>query len=184
MLTLDLFIHLDAVDRTQWTGSPDDRPLTATGFRQAAYLADQLGAERIDGLFSSPALRCRQSLEPLAQRLGLPIQVLPGFRDTLSYQPPSGWETPDRPRNDPLGGAFSAGSAYAALQEIEARVPQGHAVLCSYGDIVPALLAFLAGLSQTAMPPRNTQKGTCYTVVLADGAVSVTSSDPRPDFPR
>jgi len=182
MLTLDIFIHLDAVDRKQWQGAPDDRPLTATGARQAERIADELAREGVDALFSSPALRCRQSLQPLSSKLGMPIEVLPGFRDTLGYQAPPGWENPDRPGGDPLGGAYSAGSAFAALQDIETRVPDGRAVLCSYGDIVPAFLAFLAGAWQVDMPPRNNKKGAVYTVVLNGANATIRSRDPLPDF--
>ena len=152
MLNLDIFIHLDAVDRKQWQGAADDRPLTDLGRQQAERMAEILAAQPVRAIFSSPAARCRESLEPLAEKLGLPIVVLPGFKDTQGYKAPAGWDNPDRPGAAPLGGAQSAGSAFAALKEIEAQVPAGRAVLCSYGDIVPALLAFLSGASGVDMP--------------------------------
>jgi 8-oxo-dGTP diphosphatase len=184
MLTLDMFIHMDAVDRKQWQGAPDDRPLTALGTQQAERIAEELGSQGVDALFSSPALRCRQSLEPLCGKVGRPIEILPGFRDTLGYRAPRGWEHPDRPGADPLGGAYSAGSAFAALQEIRTRVPDGRAVLCSYGDIVPALLAFLAGVWQIEMPPRNDRKGAVFTVVLDGPTGTMTARGPLPGFPQ
>src|SRR5438105_4139807 len=140
MFQLDIFIHMDAVDRKEWQGAPDDRPLTEAGRRQSELMAEQLGAQPLKALYSSPALRCRASLEPLASKTGLSVQVMPGFRDTLGYKAPDGWANPERPA-DPLGGAYSAGSALGALMEAQRQVGDGRAVLCSYGDIVPVLLA-------------------------------------------
>jgi broad specificity phosphatase PhoE len=183
-LTLDIFIHMDAVGRNDWSGAADDRPLTELGRKQAAQIAEELSRAPVSALYSSPAKRCTESMEALSQKSGLPVTVLPGFRDTLGYKAPAGWENPDRP-SDPLGGAASAGSAYAALHEIHAQVPDGgRAVLCSYGDIVPALLAFLSGQSGVEMPPRNNKKGAVYTVKLQDGKAQLTLSEPSAGFPQ
>ncbi|MGH2519290.1 MAG: histidine phosphatase family protein [Chloroflexota bacterium] len=184
MTSLDMFIHMEAVDRKGWSGPPDDRPLTALGLKQAKRIADELGVQPVSAIFSSPALRCRQSLEPLAARVGLPVVVLPGFKDTQGYRAPGGWENPERSGGDPLGGAQSAGSAYAALREIQARVPEGRAVLCSYGDIVPALLAFLSGSYALDMPPRNNQKGATFTVAFDGERLTMSGRPPSADFPK
>jgi len=184
MTTLDIFIHMDAVDRKEWQGAADDRPLTDAGKRQAERIAKELGAAPVQGIFSSPALRCRQSLEPISKACNLPITVLPGFKDTLGYKAPAGWENPDRPGGDPLGGAQSAGSAFAALRDIQTQVGDGHAVLCSYGDIVPALLALLSGIYGIDMPARNNKKGAVFTVQLDGETVRMSSREPAADFPR
>jgi broad specificity phosphatase PhoE len=159
MLTLEIFIHTDAIDRQQWQGPPDDRPLTDLGRRQAERIAEELGAQPVQAIYSSQALRCRDSLEPLARRLGLPIRILPGFQDT-------------------------AESAFAALQEIRTGVPDGRAVLCSYGDVVPALLAYLAAAWGVSVPLRDNRKGAVFTLRF-DGASGVLESrGPTPDFPE
>jgi broad specificity phosphatase PhoE len=67
---------MDAGDRHRWTGDQDRRPLSDLGRRQAARLAAALAATPVHALFSSPALRCRQTLEPLADRFGLRIELL------------------------------------------------------------------------------------------------------------
>ena len=182
-LTLEIFIHMDAVNRNEWQAANDDRPLTELGVKQSQRIAEELRSGPVQALFSSPALRCRQSLEPISQQLNLPINIVQGFRDTQGYRAPPGWERPDRPGPDPLGGAFSAGSAYAALQDIRAKVPSGRAVLCSYGDIIPALFAFLAGAHDLKLPPRMDAKGALYTIVLGDGHVSLTGREPSAGFP-
>jgi broad specificity phosphatase PhoE len=184
-LTLDIFIHMDAVGRNEWTGPGDERPLTELGRSQSDRIASQLTAAPLHALYSSPAKRCTESLEALSEKSGLPVTVLPGFRDTLGYKAPPGWENPDRPGGDPLGGAWSAGSAFSAFEQIRREVPEGgRAVLCSYGDIVPALLAFLAGSSGVEMPAKNNKKGAVYSIRFADGQSTLSLSEPSADFPQ
>lgn len=182
-LTLDIFIHMDAVGRNDWQGVPDDRPLTDKGKEQAQRMADELGSSKVDGIFSSPAARCTESLGALSEKTGLPVQVIPGFRDTLGYKAPKGWENADRPA-DPLGGAISAGSAFAALRQVHAQIPEGRAVLCSYGDIVPALLAFLAGANEQEMPAKDNSKGAVFTIRFDGEKATVEGRAPTAGFPQ
>ena len=67
--------HGRAGDRDAWTAADDGlRPLDGKGRKQAKRLAkalEQLGATR---LVSSPALRCVQTFEPAAKRLGLQLE--------------------------------------------------------------------------------------------------------------
>jgi broad specificity phosphatase PhoE len=182
-LTMGIFIHMDAVGRNEWTGDGDERPLTAVGQQQAERIAEELGASQVDAIYSSPALRCRASLEPLARKTGKPVQVLAGFRDTQGYKAPAGWENPSRPGPDPLGGAYSAGSAFAALKQVQTSLPNGRAVLCSYGDIVPAVLSFVAGAGGGAIPPRLEGRGCVYTVVLDGDKITLSGREAPAGFP-
>jgi phosphohistidine phosphatase SixA len=54
-------------------GPDHQRPLTDRGTRQALSLAQALAPLDIRVLLTSPALRCRQTLEPLAAMLALPV---------------------------------------------------------------------------------------------------------------
>ena len=68
--------HGKAGHRETWAGDDDtQRPLTKAGRRQAEALADRLAGAGVKTLLSSPYVRCVQSLEPLADRLGLPIKT-------------------------------------------------------------------------------------------------------------
>lgn len=89
--------HARAIPRTAWRGRPQSgekgvpnahrgtldllRPLSKTGREQAAALADHLLEERPGRLLASPALRCQQTLEPLALALDLPVEVDEGLAD-------------------------------------------------------------------------------------------------------
>lgn len=158
MLTLDIFIHMDAVDRKQWQGVPDERPLTQLGRQQAERIANELVQPAVKALYSSQALRCQASMEPLSRKLGLPVVVLPGFQDT-------------------------AEKALGALREIHASIPDGRAVLCSYGDVVPALLGLLAESWGMSPPPRDNRKGAVFTLQFDGANGAITSRGPSTEFP-
>jgi probable phosphoglycerate mutase len=58
-----------------------DLPLDASGRAQARALAGKLKSEPIAALYVSPLLRARQTIEPLAAELGLPIRSHEGLLD-------------------------------------------------------------------------------------------------------
>ena len=66
--------HASAGDREEWEGDDRLRPLDAKGFAQAARLAQLLDGYEISRVLSSPALRCVQTVEPLAHERGLEVQ--------------------------------------------------------------------------------------------------------------
>lgn len=63
---------------------PHDPPLSDEGRIQAGQLAHRLETEGINAIFSSPFLRCIQTAAAVAERLGLPIHVEPGFSEWLN----------------------------------------------------------------------------------------------------
>jgi probable phosphoglycerate mutase len=56
-----------------------DLPLNATGLAQAQALAASLGAVPIRRIISSPLSRAQQTVQPLAARLDLPVEVAPAL---------------------------------------------------------------------------------------------------------
>jgi 8-oxo-(d)GTP phosphatase len=67
--------HATAGDRDDWDGDDRLRPLDEQGRAQADALASTLAELGTQALYSSPALRCVQSLEPVAALLGLSIET-------------------------------------------------------------------------------------------------------------
>lgn len=108
--------HADAGDRTDWSGPDRERPLSARGARQAEALAELLGERRVGRLLASPYARCRQTLEPLGDRLRLVVEV------------------DDR---------LAEGAGARAALELAAEVASARAVVCSHGDVIPDLLEAL-----------------------------------------
>ena len=124
MPTLVLVRHGRAGDRSEWDGPDDLRPLDERGRRQAQRLAEVLPLFGPDDVLSAPPVRCRDTVEPLAERLGLDIRPAPelgeeGFQD------------------DPEAGL--------ALVErlLAARDRPGVTVVCSQGGAIPSVLMAL-----------------------------------------
>jgi broad specificity phosphatase PhoE len=74
-MTLLLIRHASAGDRDEWVGDDLPRPLDARGRSQASRLPELLGDYEIARVLSSPAVRCVQTVEPLARSRGLDIEV-------------------------------------------------------------------------------------------------------------
>ncbi len=182
-LLIEIFTHMDAGDRWQWTAAQDTRPLSELGRRQAQRLCDELARDAIDALYSSDALRARQSIEPLAQRFGLPVTVLPGLHEIEGRLPPQAWQSERFPANDPLGGAYAAGAAMRALDTIRANHSAGRVAACTHGDVLPSLIVYLIAAQELDLPAPNQTRGGWYTLLLEGDRVDVQHHDIVPNFP-
>lgn len=67
--------HASAGDRHDWEGHDHERPLDKRGRKQAKKLTDRFEGHRIDAILTSPAVRCVQTVEPLARARGLEVDV-------------------------------------------------------------------------------------------------------------
>ena len=150
-----LIRHGKAGDRGAWQGPDELRPLTKPGVRQAEAIAEALGGEPIARVISSPAVRCVDTVRPLADRLGVALE-----RDL-----------------DLMEGKGPAGAA-----RLVATATAGSAVaLSSHGDVIWELLADLeaAGVPLTAGIPAK--KGSVWVLEVADGAVVRGTYRPPPE---
>jgi hypothetical protein len=69
-----LIRHARAGERDEWEGDDRLRPLDERGRRQAEELVDLLAEYEFERIVSSPAVRCLQTVEPLASARGLEIE--------------------------------------------------------------------------------------------------------------
>src|SRR5436190_23520672 len=75
MQTILLIRHASAKDREKWSQEDQLRPLTPAGHRQAQAIAEELAQVKIKQIRSSPAVRCVQTVEPLASRAKMTMQI-------------------------------------------------------------------------------------------------------------
>lgn len=68
--------HADAGDRSLWEGDQDLRPLNERGLRQAEITGRALRRFAPARILSSPAVRCVQTVAPLAEALGVEIEIV------------------------------------------------------------------------------------------------------------
>jgi 8-oxo-(d)GTP phosphatase len=68
--------HASAGDRDAWEDDDGLRPLDKRGRRQAEELVQLLSGYELDRILSSPAVRCVDTVEPLAHARALDIQLV------------------------------------------------------------------------------------------------------------
>lgn len=73
--------HADAGDRSRWDADQDLRPLSEQGRRQAESIVGALRAFSPVRILSSPAVRCVQTIAPLADALGIEIEIAGELRE-------------------------------------------------------------------------------------------------------
>ena len=66
--------HADAGNKRSWTGPDRQRPLSATGRRQADGLVVRLEDYPVERILSSPTLRCLDTVRPLARDRFLKVE--------------------------------------------------------------------------------------------------------------
>ena len=108
-MTLYVIRHASAGVRNNTDPHDGRRPLDDYGLLQADLIADRLEAQPIKSVLSSPALRCQQTVAPLAARLGLDVTVEPRLREGAASPP-----------------------AIELVRSLHGR----NAVLCSHGDVI------------------------------------------------
>ena len=134
--TLLLVRHASAGDRSDWDGPDDLRPLDRKGRDQARRLAEALPLFRPTAVLSAERTRCRETVEPLAERLALEPEPLPELgEEEFSDDPEAGLAAVER--------LLTPGS--------------GVTVVCSQGGAIPSVLMALGvrwdGLTGRLWPP-------------------------------
>jgi 8-oxo-dGTP diphosphatase len=112
-VTLLLVRHAAAGKRSRWAGDDRLRPLDDRGRLQAARLAEALRPRGIARVLTSPYVRCRETVEPLAEALGLQVE-----------------------ERVELAEGAGAADVLRLAGELRGTV----AVLCTHGDVVAAVL--------------------------------------------
>lgn len=76
--------HAKALERKNWGGADEDRPIGIDGRAQAQTLVDDLLAYGVRRLDSSTSTRCVQTLDPYAAASGLEVQGWPELSEELA----------------------------------------------------------------------------------------------------
>ena len=135
--------HAKAGNRDKWEAPDELRPLTKPGRAQAKALVELLGERRPALLASSPYVRCVETLEPLAERSGLPVQ-----------------------HAHELAEGASAGEALGVLA---AAATFGPAVTCTHGDVQQAVVESLAESGASLTHPLRFAKGSTWELAFEGG---------------
>jgi len=132
----------------QARGQEPDAPLTDAGREQAIALRDRLCDLRIDRIISSPFVRARESIRPLAERLGIRIEQDERLVErVLSSVPIEGWRQRLAETFDDLDLCFAGGesSRSAMLRGVAVvndviRAGAESAMLITHGNLMTLIL--------------------------------------------
>ena len=114
---IHLYRHADAGKRCELGWPRPGPPPRRTGLSRSPDWSPTASPQRaITRILTSPYLRCVQSVEPLSEATGIPIEIEPRLAEHSDPEP-----------------------AMALLTEVEAGT-----VLCSHGDIVSAIVGRIA----------------------------------------
>lgn len=124
-MPLLLVRHAIAVPGATWTGPDRDRPLTDAGERQAEKLTHLCAHHGIDQIMCSPALRCMQTVQPLAHARGIAVQPHPDLGE----------------------------GRRSAAREVIASLDGADALVCTHADVLDALVRGLRHGVALSDPP-------------------------------
>jgi 8-oxo-dGTP diphosphatase len=129
--------HAHAGKKAQWPGPDLARPLSAQGRKEALGLIDRLGGRPLGRVVSSPAERCLQTVEPLADKLGQPIEL----REALGVD----------------------GTA-AEVLELLTSSALDEAILCTHGELIREVFEELVAAGIELSSPPQWPKGSTWVL--------------------
>ena len=131
-----LIRHSKAGERRVWNGQDVDRPLSKTGWKQSQAVARRLSKRKVAALYASPYVRCMQTLEPLGALAGLLVQAEHRLFEDEPFEP-----------------------VLDLINEVE-----DGAVLCSHGDIIPAVINALVRRGMKVETPPDWGKASVWVL--------------------
>ncbi len=147
--TLLLVRHAKAGRRERFDGPDDQRPLEPAGREQARGLVPNLLAFGAAEVYSADPLRCVQTVEPLADKLGAEIHREPLLSET----------------------GYAAAPKKARERALE-LIPDGTVrVVCSQGKVIPDLMRWWAERDGVTLPPARNRKGSVWVLSFHQGAM-------------
>jgi len=136
MSQLYLVRHAKAGERRLWTDDDTLRPLSKKGRKQSELLAERLAKLGPGALISSPYVRCVQTLEPLATRLGTIVEIDQRLCEDEPVEP---------------------------VLELLAEAPS-RSVLSSHGDIIAATLRAVEQRGAKLRTPPDWRKASVWVL--------------------
>jgi phosphohistidine phosphatase SixA len=148
--------HAKAGERRVWTGADIDRPLSKTGWKQSRALAKRLAKHDASALYSSPYVRCVQTLEPLGELLDEKVRMEPRLLEGEPFEP---------------------------VLDLIAEVADG-SVLCSHGDIIPDVIKALHRRGMEVQTPPDWRKASVWVLRRKGSRVTKGKVWPPPTLGR
>lgn len=145
--------HATAGSKARYKGIDDSlRPLDKRGRAQAESLVGQLLAFGASDLYAAPRVRCQQTVEPLAEELGVQIGAEPMLTEE-AY-------------------ALDPGAAHRRVLEIAGVAnDQVVPVICTQGKVIPGLITWWCERDGVKPDKSRNRKGSTWVLSLAGDTV-------------
>ncbi len=140
-MTIHLVRHARAGRRNGWEGPDEIRPISKAGRRQTRDLTAALASTGITQVLSSPYVRCVQTAEPLADVLGLEVEVV---------------------------DCLAEGAGVDRVLGLVAEHADDDVMLCTHGDVVEIILKQVRRDGVKLRAPK-TAKGSVWTLEVRKG---------------
>lgn len=146
-MSIFLVRHASAGDRSRWHLDDRERPLDERGRAQALRIADFFAEHKVRAVWSSPATRCAQTVEPLAAAHRVDVRIRPELYE----------------------GASSKQLLELILEEASAP---GDLILSSHGDVIPGVLNRLLRAGLEVAGDRGCAKAGVWELRVRDGVIT------------
>jgi phosphohistidine phosphatase SixA len=151
-VTIYLVRHAKAGNRRAWQDEDYLRPLPPSGQRQAKAIVETLAGAGVERTISSPYVRCRQTIDPLAQRLRLPVE---------------------------LSDALAEGAPVSETMRLIDKVVMATTVLCTHGDVIENMLGYLRE-HEVPLDDDRLEKGSIWVLETNDTEITAGHYTPPP----
>jgi 8-oxo-(d)GTP phosphatase len=139
--------HGTAGTKARYKGNDHDRPLDKHGRAQAESLVGQLLAFGATEVYAAPRARCRQTVAPLAEELGVPIHDEP----TLTEE------------------TYAHDHGAGRKRVLEIAKTDGTPVICTQGKVIPDLVAWWCARDGVRPHKSRNRKGSTWVLSLTGG---------------
>jgi 8-oxo-dGTP pyrophosphatase MutT (NUDIX family)/phosphohistidine phosphatase SixA len=158
--TVLLVRHASAGSRSEWVGDDRARPLDAKGMEQAEQMVRLLSRFGVGRIISADFVRCVQTVEPLSEAIGIPIEEEP-LKSELVYP----------------------GNEAAALEFVRSvGSPQSAVVISSQGGVIPDMLERLAKEDDFDLPGDfEAKKGSTWALSFEGQRLAAAEYFPVPE---
>lgn len=139
--------HGTAGRKSRFSGDDAKRPLDKRGRAQAEALVPQLLAFGASQVYAADRVRCQQTVEPLAEELGVSVH------------------------NEPLltEEAYAKNAKRARHRMLEIAEQQCTPVVCTQGKVIPDLIAWWCERDGVRPDKSRNHKGSTWVLSLLDG---------------
>jgi 8-oxo-(d)GTP phosphatase len=158
--TVLLVRHASAGSRSGWVGDDRARPLDSKGLEQAEQMVRLLSRFGVGRIISADFVRCVQTVEPLSEAIGIPIEEEP-LNSELDYP----------------------GNEAAALELVRSvGSPDSAVVISSQGGVIPDILERLAKEDDFDLPGDfEAKKGSTWALSFGGQRLAAAEYFPAPE---